>query len=178
MSKDQSLMSTMSKDQSLMSTDQQNKDIPYSTHILFDKNRIKSAQLLTKIKHGKIMEILAGFVYIKDNCLIIEPKYLKYYATYKTYDIIVNYMDELLTALLSKYDTINMHINLQSLSLVDLEKHSQFCKYLTTFFSEKYPDKLHKWYVYNVSFMFETIFNIIKQYIDKVTLNKIISVKE
>ena len=167
----------MSKDQSLMSKDQ-NLDTPYSSVVLFGKNRIKSAQLLNIIKHGKIIEILSGFVYIKDNCLIIEPKYLKYYATYKTYDIIVNYMDELLTVLLSKYDTINMHINLQSLSLVDLEKHSQFCKYLTSFFSEKYPDKLHKWYVYNVSFMFETIFNVIKHYIDKVTLNKIISVKE
>jgi hypothetical protein len=167
----------MSKDQSLMSKDQ-NLDTPYSSVVLFGKNRIKSAQLLNIIKHGKIIEILSGFVYIKDNCLIIEPKYLKYYATYKTYDIIVNYMDELLTVLLSKYDTINMHINLQSLSLVDLENHNQFCKYLTSFFSEKYPDKLHKWYVYNVSFMFETIFNVIKHYIDKVTLNKIISVKE
>lgn len=156
----------------------QNLDTPYSTDVLFGKNHIKSAQILNKIKQGKIMEILTGFVYIKDNCLIIEPKYLKYYATIHTYDIIVNYMDELLTVLLFKYDTVNMHINLQSLSLVDLEKHNQFCKYLTTFFSEKYPDKLHKWYVYNVSFMFEAIFNVIKHYIDKVTLNKIISVKE
>jgi hypothetical protein len=171
MSKDQSLMSTMSKDQ-------QNKDIPYSTDVLFGKNHIKSAQILNKIKCNKIDDILSGFVYIKDNCLIVEPKYLKYFAAYHTYDIIVQHMDQLMSILLSKYATINMHINLQSLSLVDLEKHSQFCKYLTSFFSEKYPDKLHKWYVYNVSFMFETIFNVIKHYIDKVTLNKIISVKE
>jgi hypothetical protein len=160
-----------------MSTDQ-NLDAPYSTAELYGKNHIKSAQILDKIKRNQIMDILSGFVYIKDNSLIIEPKYLKYFATYKTYDIIVNYMDELLTILLSKYATINMHINIQSLSIVDLEKHSHFCKYLTTFFSEKYPDKLHKWYIYNVSFMFEAIFNVIKHYIDKITLNKIISVKE
>ena len=169
--------SNMLENPSPMSKDVKN-DNPYLTVELFGKTHIKSTQILDKIKRNQIIEILTGFVYIKDNSLIIEPKYLKYYATYKTYDIIVNYMDELLTALLSKYATINMHINLQSLSLVDLEKHSQFCKYLTTFFSEKYPDKLHKWYVYNVSFMFETIFNVIKHYIDKVTLNKIISVKE
>lgn len=155
-----------------MSNDQQ-----YLSDILFNKNHIKSTQILDKIKHGKIMEILTGFVYIKDNSLIIEPKYCKYFATAGTYDIIVNYMDQLMTTLLSKYETINMHINLQSLSLVDLEKHSIFCRYLTTFFSEKYPDKLHKWYIYNVSFMFETIFNVIKHYIDTVTLSKIVSVK-
>ena len=135
-------------------------------------------QILDKIKRNQIMEILTGFVYIKDNSLIIEPKYGKYFGSVHTYDIILNYMDQLMTILVSKYDTINMHINLQSLSIVDLEKHSNFCKYLTTFFSLKYPDKLNKWYVYNVSFMFETIFNVIKHYIDKVTLNKIIAVKE
>jgi hypothetical protein len=153
-------------------------DTQYSSVTLFGKNHIKSIQILDLIKHGKIMDILNGFIYIKDNCLVIEPKYVKYFASIHTYDVIVNYMDQLMTMLLSKYNRINMHINLQSLSLVDLEKHSNFCKYLTSFFSEKYPDKLHKWYVYNVSFMFETIFNVIKHYIDKVTLNKIISVKE
>ena len=168
----------MSKDQSLILNDEQKKDIIYSSATLFATNHIKSTQILDLIKHGKFMDILTGFIYIKDNCLIIEPKYGKYFGSIHTYDIILNYMDQLMTMLLSKYDTINMHINLQSLSLVDLEKHSQFCKYLTTFFSQKYPDKLHKWYVYNVSFMFETIFNVIKHYIDRVTLNKIISVKE
>ena len=173
----------MSKDQSLMLKDKlimldPNLDTPYSTDVLFGNNHIKSTQILNKIKYNKIDDILSGFVYIKDNCLIVEPKYLKYFAANHTYDIIVQHMDQLMSILLSKYATINMHINLQSLSLVDLEKHSHFCKYLTSFFSEKYPDKLHKWYVYNVSFMFETIFNVIKHYIDKVTLNKIISVKE
>ena len=58
-----------------MSNDQQ-----YLSDILFNKNHIKSTQILDKIKHGKIMEILTGFVYIKDNSLIIEPKYCKYFA--------------------------------------------------------------------------------------------------
>ena len=159
-----------------MSLDQQIVDTAYTSHALF--NHIKSTQIMDKIKHNKIQEILEGFVYIKDNSLIFEPKYLKYFANQHTYSIIITYMDHVMSLLLSKYETINMHINIQSLSLLDLNKHSLFCKNLSNFFAEKYPDRLNKWYVYNVSFMFEAIFNIIKHYIDKVTLNKIIQVKE
>jgi hypothetical protein len=153
-------------------------DVPYTSHELFSKNHIKSTQIIDKIKHNKIQEILEGLVYIKDNNMIIEPKYLKYFGSVHTYDIIVNYIDHNMSSLTCKYDRINMHINLQSISIVDFEKHVHFCKYLTAIFSEKYPERLNKWYIYNVSLIFEAIFSAVKHFIDKVTLNKITQVKE
>jgi hypothetical protein len=75
--------------------------------------------------------------------------------------------------LITKCDAFNMYINLQSISLIDIEKHSNFFKYIATFFSTKYPDKLIKCYLYKASLIFETIFKVIKGFIDNETLNKL-----
>ena len=168
----------MSNDYQLISNNQINKDIIYSSVALFGKNHIKSTQILEKIRNNKILEILDGLTHVKENNLIIELKYLKYFGNANTYDIILNYADKLITTLLSKYETIDIRVNLQSISLVDFEKQKNFCKYLNVFFREKYPNILNKCYVYNVSFIFETIFNAAKYFIDAETLNKIVPVKE
>jgi hypothetical protein len=152
---------------------------PYSYDVLFSKNHIKTNLIIDKIRLGKFNEILDGYIRINDNGLVIEPKYLKHFASQLTYDLIVNYMDQLIVQLLTKNcDKFNMYINFQSLSIIDLEKHINFCKYLAALFSNKYPDKLNMCYLYKTSMVFETIFNLVKGFIDKVTLNKIHLVKE
>lgn len=146
----------------------------YSYDTLFSKNHITTQQIVEKIKTGKITEILEGYLYINDNGIVIEPKYLKQFANQHTYDLIVNYMDQAINHfLITKCDAFNMYINLQSISLIDIEKHSNFFKYIATFFSTKYPDKLIKCYLYKASLIFETIFKVIKGFIDNETLNKL-----
>lgn len=162
-----------------MSINMSTTDDLYSYDILFSKNHIKTNLIMEKIKQGKFNEILDGYVRINDNGLVLEPKYLKHFACHQTYDLIVNYMDQLIAKLLiNSCDTFNMYINFQSLSIIDLEKHINFSKYIAAFFSSKYPDKLQKCYLYKTPLVFDTIFKMLKGFIDKVTLSKIQLVKE
>jgi len=151
----------------------------YSCDALFSKNHIKSNQIVDKIKQGKMNEILEGFIHIVDDSFVIEFKYFKHFASLQTYDLIVNYIDSLIVQLLLVYsETINVYINLQSLSLIDVEKHLNFFKYFSKLFSDKYPDKLNKCYIYNASMIFEAIFKMIRSFVDKETLDKIQLIKE
>lgn len=154
-------------------------DNHYSYDKLFSKNHITTNQIMEKIRMGKIDEILNGYIHINENGIIIEPKYLKQFACQNTYDLIVNYMDQtIIQFLMTKQDTFNMYINLQSVSIIDIEKHTNFLRYISTLFSTKYPDKLNKCYLYKASIIFEAIFKVIKGFIDKVTLDKIQLIKE
>ena len=151
----------------------------YSYEVLFSKNHIKTSQIMEKIRHGKNNEILDGYIRINDKGLVIDPKYLKNFANHHTYEIISNYMDKLIIQFLeTKGNTFNMYINLQSLSLVDIEKNLTFFKNLSTHFAIKYPDRLDKCYIYKTPIIFETLFKAMKSFIDKVTLAKIFLVKE
>ena len=87
-------------------------------------------------------------------------------------------MDQITYELVSKYSKFNVHVNLQSFSIADADKHSSYVRSITGYFAEKYPDKLNKCYIYNASFVFETIFKIINNFMDKDTLKKLVLVKE
>jgi len=155
-------------------------EAPYSYEVLFSKNHIKSSQIAEKIKQRKYAEILDGFIRLNGDGFIVEPKYLKQFANPYTHELIINYMDKLTIDLLAsgQLETFNIYINLQSLSLVDLDKNIAFFKTLSTLFSDRYPDKLNKCYIYNASIIFETIFKMIRGFVDKETLSKIQIVKE
>ena len=49
---------------------------------------------------------------------------------------------------------------------------------MAIYFAQKYPDKLYKCYIYNASFIFESLLKIISTFIEKDTLNKILLVRE
>jgi hypothetical protein len=151
----------------------------YSYDVLFSKNHIKTSQITEKIRLGKFNEILDGFIRVNAKGLVIDPKFLKQFANQHTYGLIVNYMEQLIIQLLTtmRQDTFNMYINLQSLSLVDLDKNLSFFKSLATYFSDKYPDKLNICYIYNASIIFETIFKMMKNFIDPETLSKLEIIK-
>ena len=151
---------------------------PYSYETLFSNNHIKSTQILEMIKQKRFNEILDGIGHIKDNSIIIEFKFLKYFSMPVTHDLITSHMDQITSDITAKYETFNVHLNLQSFSIADADKHSSYCKSINAYFAEKYPDKLNICYVYNASFVFETIFKIAKVFIDKDTLEKLVLVKK
>jgi len=150
----------------------------YTSKILFEKNHIKSTQILEKIRQRKFDEILNGIGHIKDDCIIIEFKFFKYFSMPVTHDLITSHMDQVTSAVASKYNKFNVHINLQSFTISDIDKHSGYIRSIADFFSNKYPERLNKCYIYNASFVFETIFKIINTFIDKDTLKKLVLVKE
>ena len=151
---------------------------PYSYETLFSNNHIKSTQILEMIKQKRFNEILDGIGHIKDSSIIIEFKFLKYFSMPVTHDLITSHMDQITSDITAKYETFNVHLNLQSFSIADADKHSSYCKSINAYFAEKYPDKLNICYVYNASFVFETIFKIAKVFIDKDTLEKLVLVKK
>ena len=150
----------------------------YSSKILFEKNHIKSTQILEKIRNRQFKEILNGIGHIKNDCIIIEFKFFKYFNMPVTHDLITSHMDQVTSEVVSKYNKFNVHLNLQSFSIADADKHSNYIRSIAGFFAEKYPERLNICYIYNASFVFETIFKIINTFIDKDTLKKLVLVKE
>ena len=151
---------------------------PYSYETLFSKNHIKSTQILEMIKQKKFNEILDGIGHIKDNSIIIEFKFFKYFSMPNTHDLITSHMDQITNEVVSKYNNFNVHLNLQSFSIADADKHGTYIRSIASFFADKYPEKLNKCYIYNASFFFETILKIINTFIDKDTLKKLVLIKE
>jgi hypothetical protein len=156
----------------------ENIDIQYSNAELFGQNHIKSTKIMEKIRQGNVEEILNGIGHIKNRGLVIDVKYIKHFANQYTYDIITSHFDNIFSHVLKHHDTYSIYVNLQSFSLTDIEKHYSFCKNMSIYFSEKYPDKLYKCYLYNSSFMFESLLKIMSTFIDKDTLNKFLLVRE
>ena len=156
----------------------ENIDIQYSNAELFGQTHIKSTKIMEKIKHGKVEEVLHGICHIKDRGIVIDIKYIKHFANQYTYEIITYHFDNIFSQLLKYHDTYSIYVNFQSFSLTDFEKHYTFCKKIAIYFSEKYPDKLYKCYIYNSSFVFESLLKINSTFIDKDTLAKVLLVRE
>jgi len=152
------------------------EDIQYSSETLFSQNHIKSTKILEKIKKKQYADILNGIGHIRDNGIVIDLKYLKYFANANTYELITNHIDQILSYLVSHKGVFIIYLNIQSLSLVDADKHRNFFKAAAYYFANKYPDRLFKCYIYNASVMFDTFLNIIKHYADKETQKKFVLV--
>ncbi len=70
-------------------------------------------------------------------------------------------------------DEFIVHVNMQKLSIADVNKHNLFIQQMSSHLKDKYPKKLSKCYVYNSPFIFTQIFSIVSIFIDKDTQNKI-----
>ena len=149
----------------------------YSSELLFSKNHIKSDKIMEKIRTNKLSEIFEGLGYIKNDGFVMDYKYFKYFANNYTYEIITKYIDSSIMDILKTYNTFNIYINMQSLSITDVDKHREYICFMSKFFSERYPNRLHKCYVYNAPFIFEKVFSMIHSFIDKETQTKINLVK-
>ena len=156
----------------------ENIDVQYSNAELFGQTHIKSTKIMEKIRQGNVEEVLNGIGHIKDRGLVIDVKYIKHFANQYTYDIITSHFDNIFTHLLKYHDTYSIYVNFQSFSITDLEKHYSFCKNMAMYFAQKYPDKLYKCYIYNASFVFETLLKFMSTFIDKDTLAKVLLVRE
>lgn len=144
---------------------------------LFSNNHITSDKIFELIKQNKFTQIFEGLSYIKNNSIVIEYKYFKYFASIQTYDAITNYIDSQITNILTTYSNFTIHINMKSISISDVDKHRNYICYISKFFSEKYPDLLYRCYIYNAPYIFEKIFTMIRIFIDKETQAKINIVK-
>jgi hypothetical protein len=112
--------------------------------------------------------------YKNDNNEIIMNYYnFKQIARVELYDIIIEHIVSIIKECLSNITLIKVHINMNSFTLTEFEKHLHFitkiCRILTT----NFPDKLETCLIYNPPFFISKIYNILFTFIDKKTQQKI-----
>ena len=129
--------------------------------------------IMKKIQSGDWTFIMNNLCYIKDNCIILDNQYFKYFATKETYEIILTYIFNSLDTILTTYDTFVVHINMKGLTVSDIDKHLQFIQNVSSLFKDKYPNNLTKCFVHNAPFVFSKLLKLLSLLIDPETRNKI-----
>jgi hypothetical protein len=121
-----------------------------------------------------IDEILHFFCHIKiNNEIEINSKYFKTIISFVDKNYILNYLFFIIENILKKYDTFIVHVNIEKLTLLEIEKNKDFIQKLSTTLKERFPDKLDFCIIYEGSFIFKQIYNLLAIFIDKKTLKKI-----
>lgn len=127
----------------------------------------------------EIKNVLHNFCYIQnDNNIIINHNYFKLLCKndQETY-ITLNYLIEQIERVLINYDTFNIHLNIKSLSLIELDKHKELIAMMSILLKQKFPDKLNNCFIYDAPFIFSSLFSLISSFIDKDTQKKIQLIK-
>jgi prophage DNA circulation protein len=109
--------------------------------------------------------------------IILDYRYFKFIASAENYELIICYIVSVIQNVLSKHETFILHVNLDSLSLLHIEKHFGFIKRMSEVLKTTFPDKLNTCNVYNAPFIFSKIISITSVFVDKKTQQKIKLVK-
>ena len=112
-----------------------------------------------------------------NNQIVIDYRYFKLIAFNENYDLFKFFIVDKINKVLSITDKITLHVNLETISLIDIEKHSTFLIHLAKYMSENYPDKLDKGYIYNSGYLVHSVYNILIMVLNKETRHKILFVK-
>jgi len=127
-----------------------------------------------RLNEEKIREILNNFCHIKTkNEIAINYKHFKSINIFIDKNDILNYLILNIENVLNKYETFVIHVNIEKLSLLEIEKNKDFIQNISTVLREKFPDKLDFCIIYEGSFIFKQIYNLLAIFIDKKTLKKI-----
>jgi hypothetical protein len=127
-----------------------------------------------RLNEEKIREILNNFCHIKTkNEIAINYKHFKSINIFIDKNDILNYLILNIENVLNKYETFSIHVNIEKLSLLEIEKNKDFIQNISTVLREKFPDKLDFCIIYEGSFIFKQIYNLLAIFIDKKTLKKI-----
>ena len=142
---------------------------------MFSENNenTSSEKIIDKVRNGNWNDIFKGICCIKENNIVLNYIYFKYIANDETYSYIMNHITNNIDQILQTNNEFSVHVNMKSLTIVDVDKHKEFVQQISLFLKDNYPDKLEKCYVYNAPFMFSNFFNIVSMFIDKETQKKI-----
>jgi hypothetical protein len=132
-----------------------------------------SEKIILKITKGQWQDIYDGLCNIHQQSIRIDYVYFKHFATRETYSLILSLITNKIDTVLLNNNNFNVHVNMKSLSLLELEKHMDFIQNISKLLRDRYPNKLLKCFIYNAPFVFSQLFNIISFLIDKETLSKI-----
>jgi len=111
------------------------------------------------------------------NQIVIDYRYFKLIAFTENYEIFKLFLLDKINKVLSVVDKIILHVNLETISISDIERHSTFLIHLSKFMAETFPDKLEKGYIYNSGYLINSIYNLLIMVLNRETRNKIVFVK-
>ena len=135
---------------------------------------INGSNINLRLNEEKMREILNNFCHVKTkNEIAINYKHFKSINIFIDKDDILNYLILNIENVLNKYETFVIHVNIEKLSLLEIEKNKDFIQNMSTVLREKFPDKLDFCIIYEGSFIFKQIYNLLAIFIDKKTLKKI-----
>lgn len=149
-----------------------------NTYSMFNPVPNLNELIITKMREGDFHFILNNMCYIKDDYIVIDYNYFKYFATNDTYAIITQFVMNRFDEYLIKYPQAIVHLNISGINLSALDKHRSFLVNVSQIFSLRYPDILKACYVHNATFIFSQLVNIVSLFVDKITMQKIQIIKK
>lgn len=127
-----------------------------------------------KSTEEKIHELLHNFCYVKiNNEIEINYKYFKQINKFEDKKYILNYLIFIVENVLKKYETFIIHVNIEKLTLLEIEKNKDFVIDMSNVLKERFPDKLENCVIYEGTIFFKQIYSFLSIFIDKTTLKKI-----
>jgi len=148
-------------------------DIHQQIHAQFSSNKhIKTAKI--NIMKTCFNDVLSQLCFAIDSeNIILDYRYFKFIASADNYEFIIYYIVSVIQCALNKHETFILHVNLDSLSLLHIEKHFGFIKKMSEVLKTTFPDKLNICHIYNAPFIFSKLISIISVFVDKKTQQKI-----
>jgi hypothetical protein len=123
----------------------------------------------------KLAELLHNFCYISsnENDITLNFKSLKLINKQLSNDFLLEHLIKNIDSVLTNYSVFRFHINVKSISILDVDKNKDFIQKASIILKEKYPYKLDTCYIYDAPNMFNNIFKLIFAFVDKETQKKI-----
>ena len=146
----------------------------YNSNNFSSKPQINNNNINLKLNEDKLNDLLNNFCHIKTNNEIeINYKYFKIINTFIDKNYILNYLIYIVENVLIKHQTFIVHVNIEKLTLLEVEKNRDFVQDMSNVLKERFPDKLEICLIYEGSFIFKQIYSLLSIFIDKKTLKKI-----
>lgn len=128
--------------------------------------------------NNNLIEILNNFCYIEnENNIIINHYFFKQYMKNKPNHIdslnTLNHLVDQIEKVLINYSSFNVHLNIKTLTLMEIDKNKDLIAMMSIMLKQKFPDKLNNCLIYEAPFIFSTFFSLISAFIDKDTQKKI-----
>jgi len=127
-----------------------------------------------KLNEDKLQELLFNFCHIdSNNEIILNYKYFKIVNSILDNTNILNYLIYIIATILKKTDTFIIHVYIENLTILEIDKNKLFIQQMSFILKEKFPDKLNLCYIYDAPYLFKQIYSFLSLLIDKKTLGKI-----
>jgi len=143
-----------------------------SSNIFFESPETPEI-IVNKLKKGEWNDILNSLCKVDANSMYLDYIYFKYFATKETYGILTNYIMSHINNILLAYHAFTVHVNMKTLTVLEIDKHMTFIQSISTLLKESYSNKMNKCYVYNATFVFSKVLKLVSLFIDPETQQKI-----